>query len=377
MHKPPKLFGAFVLSVFLPLSAQAADRHTLSTQVPETAAHLPMLNRLPATNRLELAIGLPFRNQDILTNLVRQLYDRRSTNFHRYLTPERFAQQFGPTEQDYQNVINYAKSNRLVVVRTFGNRAVLDVAGQVSDIEGMFHVHLGFYQHPTENRTFYAPDVPPTVDASLSIINVSGLDNYFISHHYGHGTPIDKNQIHKRNGGPVSEGGSLPFGDITLYGGADFRHAYASGASLNGAGQVVGLFEKDGYTPSDIYDYETNAGLPIVTLENVLESFTPGGGNLEVASDIELVIAMAPGIRQVNVYEGNNADTIINEIASPEEGEPLPNQISSSWGINGDATIEQDLIEMARRGNHISPPLATAGLLSALTRSQASIFPVT
>ena len=111
-----KLFGmAAGLALFV-LPALAADRHILNTQVPAESARLPMLSRLPATNRLHLAIGLPFRNQDILTNLLRQLYNPGSTNFHRYLTPDLFAEQFGPTEQDYQRVKDFAESNRLEVV---------------------------------------------------------------------------------------------------------------------------------------------------------------------------------------------------------------------------------------------------------------------
>src|ERR1039457_4701337 len=63
----------------------AGERHILRTQVPEAAAHSQLLGRLPATNRLRLAIGLPLRNQDTLTNLVHQLSDPASPNFRRYL----------------------------------------------------------------------------------------------------------------------------------------------------------------------------------------------------------------------------------------------------------------------------------------------------
>src|SRR5208282_3743212 len=146
-------------------SVPAAERQTLHPGVPEVVARLQRIELLPATNRLQLAIGLPLRNKDTLTNLLQQLYDRSSTNFHRFLTPEQFTEQFGPTEQDYRKVMNYAKSNRLEVVGTFGNRALVDVAGSVADIEGIFKVHLGIYQHPTENRRFFAPDVEPSVEA--------------------------------------------------------------------------------------------------------------------------------------------------------------------------------------------------------------------
>jgi len=327
--------------------ARAAERQMLQGQVPAAVAKLNLqpVGRLPAATRLRLAIGLPLRNKDTLTNLLQQLYDRRSTHFHRFLTPEQFAEQFGPTEQDYQSVIDYAKSNRLNVVDTFGNRALVAVEGSVADIERTFQVHLCTYQHPTESRRFYAPDVPPSVDAGLPVLYVSGMDNYVIPRHPGHATPLDKNRIRALNGG------SDP-ANTNLYMGADFRHAYAPGTTLNGAGQVVGLFELDGYTASDIQTYETYAGLPSVPLKNVLASNAPSstGRNQEVASDIELVIAMAPGLLQVNVYEGSSDATIINEIATGSKGETLPNQVSCSWGVEGDTTMEQGLIQLATQG---------------------------
>ena len=36
-------------------------------------------------------------------------------NYHHYLTPEQFTERFGPTEQDYQAVIAFAKANGLTV----------------------------------------------------------------------------------------------------------------------------------------------------------------------------------------------------------------------------------------------------------------------
>src|SRR5208337_1740683 len=83
------------------VSSRAADRQILSGLVPPGVAGLQPLGRLPATNRLELAIGLPLRNQAELDELLRQLYDPASTNFHKFLLPPEFAARFGPTEEDY------------------------------------------------------------------------------------------------------------------------------------------------------------------------------------------------------------------------------------------------------------------------------------
>jgi subtilase family serine protease len=294
---------------------------------------------------LHLAIGLPLRNQEILMNLVRQLYDPASTNFHRYLTPGQFAEEFGPSEQDYQMLMDYAKSNRLEVVRTFGNRALLAVSGSVADVEKAFQVHMGLYQHPTENRQFYAPDREPSMDTDLPVVYVRGLDNYVIPHPVSHRL----HPLPTTRGG--SANGSSPKG---TYMGSDFRNAYAPGSPLNGAGQVVGLFEGTGYHTNDITEYEAIAGLPNVPLVNVPGAFFPLATNTdtgECSLDIEMVIAMAPGLTQVNIYQAETDVEEMEEIVNTNNGVRLPNQVSSSWDDTvGDTNIVPALLQMAAQG---------------------------
>jgi hypothetical protein len=50
----------------------------------------------------------------------------------------------------------------------------------VANIEKAFHVTMGVYQHPTENRTFFAPDREPTPDLAVQLWHIAGLDNYSI-----------------------------------------------------------------------------------------------------------------------------------------------------------------------------------------------------
>lgn len=324
--------------------ALAAGPVSVRNEGAAAAKLLPRIARLPAARQLRIAIGLPLRNQSELTNLFHQLYSGASTNYHKFLTPEQFAERFGPAEADYQSVIQFATSNGLQVVQTYGNRAHLELTGSVADCERAFHVTLGTYHHPTENREFYAPDVEPTVDASLKVHYIQGLDNFFIPRPTGH-------ELAKDRGGAQPNSGT---GTNGLYLGNDFRTAYAPGVSLNGSGQVVGLVEFDGYTPSDITEYQNLAGVsphvPVVpyTVDGV--SNTAGGNNDEVCLDIEVAIAMAPGLDQVNVYEGSYNSSVMNEIASPTKGEPLPQEVSCSWGIGGDLTIENALLQLGVQG---------------------------
>src|SRR5262249_20607874 len=143
---------------------------------------LASVGRLPASNRLDLIIGLPLRNRETLTNFLDQLYDPASTNFHRYLTPEQFAERFGPTEQDYQAVIAFARSAGFKVAATHPNRTLLNVNASVGEVEKAFRVKMRVYQHPSEPRTFYAPDVEPSLEWPVAVLHISGLHNFQLPH---------------------------------------------------------------------------------------------------------------------------------------------------------------------------------------------------
>jgi hypothetical protein len=52
--------------------------------------------------------------------------------------------------------------------------------GTVGAVERAFHVQINFYQHPTEDRAFFALDHEPTVELPFQLWHVTGLDNYSI-----------------------------------------------------------------------------------------------------------------------------------------------------------------------------------------------------
>ena len=97
-----------------------------------------------------------------------------------FLSVKEFTERFGPSQDDYDAVISFAQSNGLIVTGTAPNRMIVDVAGPVANIEAAFHVNMGVYQHPTENRTFYAPDREPTADLPVALWHITGLDNFSI-----------------------------------------------------------------------------------------------------------------------------------------------------------------------------------------------------
>ena len=343
------------------ISAPAGERQFLHNHVPAAVTNAAPVRHCSRWDRLNLTIGLPLRDREGLTNLLQQLYDPASPDFHRYLTADEFARRFGPTEEDYEAVVGFAQSHGLRVTARHPNRTLVSVKGTVADIERAFHVTLNEYQHPTESRTFYAPDVEPSLDLATPILGISGLDNFVVPHPCFRPIAPEEAKPDLTGSGP---GGT--------YMGYDFRAAYVPGETLTGTGQTVGLLEFDaGYLQSDITAYETQAGLPNVPVSAVLldgYNGTPGGeDNIEVSLDIEMAISMAPGLAGVIVYEGSTTDDILNRMATDN----LAKQTSASWTYPTDANSDQIFLEYAAQGQSFFNASGDGGAYSGTVATPA------
>jgi subtilase family serine protease len=300
----------------LPLSTRHVREVTANGQAKS-------VGRLPATQSMRLVLALPLRNQPALDDLLQKLYDPSSPSYRQFLTVEQFTAEFGPTQEDYNSVIHFAEANGLKVVGTSPNRLNVDVTGSVAAIEQAFHLTLGVYQHPTENRTFYAPDREPTPSLSVQLWHISGLDNYSIPHPAMH---------REQSAKPSATTGSGPSASFL---GSDMRAAYYGG-SLTGSGQSLGLLEFDGTDLADLNTYFTNVhqtnNVPVTlkstdgTSTSCLES--SGCDDTEQTLDMTQAIGMAPGLSSLVMYVGSTDAAIFNAMATAS---PLNAQLSSSW----------------------------------------------
>jgi uncharacterized repeat protein (TIGR01451 family) len=322
-------------------------RQSLPDQVPDLVRGLTPLGSLPATNQLHLTLSLPLRNESAFDELIRQLYDPASPNYRKFITPAEFTARFGPTEPDYNTLLEFARTNGFQIVGTQPNRVLVDVVGTVATAEKVFGVNLHVYRHPKEARDFYAPDKEPSVTAPITLLSVSGLDNYSLPH------PNLKLKPPSATSQVTPNAGSGPGG---AYRGYDFRAAYVPGTPLTGAGQSVGLLQFDGYYASDIATYISQAGISTsVVLTNVPINGTttppPGSGAIEVSLDIEMAISMAPGLSKIYVYEATNGATAWSSILSKMANDNLSKQLSCSWGGGSpDAASELIFKQMAAQG---------------------------
>jgi kumamolisin len=305
--------------------AQAQSLLTRHLRQDVISGKAAFLNRLPETQTLRLDIVLPLRDQAGLENFLQELYDPSSPSYRHFLTVPEFTARFGPSQEDYDAVIQYARSNGFKVVG--GSRDGMDVQieGSVTSIATAFNVSMGVYQHPTENRTFYAPDREPTVDLPFPLWHVSGLDNYSIPH------PL----YHRRNLA-VKSNATTGSGPSASFLGSDMRAAYYGGTTLTGAGQNLGLLEYYGTDLADLTTYFKNVGqtnnVPITLLSTDGTSTScvyPACDDTEQTLDMTQAIGMAPGLASLVMYIGSTDTAMISAMTTHS---PLPTTISCSWG---------------------------------------------
>ena len=371
------LWASAVLSASVSGTAQP---QVLSGHVPKITRKLSALGRLDANFRLEVAIGLPLRNRDRLTNLLADIYSPSSPNFRHFLKPDEFAASFAPRVEDYQAVMDFAKAHHLTVTHPHPNRTLVHVNGSVKDIENAFHVRLQTFQHPNENRTFFAPDVEPSLDLKTPVLAISGLDNYVMPRPHLHPADISALPRVQPYGGGGSGGGGGG-GNNGPFEGYDFPNAYAPNVSLDGTGQSVGLFELFGFNPQDITDFEDEAGIsPYVNVQAIaIDGADVNSGDadyttypnlvsyaFETTGDIQMAISMAPGLNSVLVYVGptpldlpplgtnyvQDATTTaqINDVLNRMATDNLAKQLSCSYGFDINLSTVQIFQQFAAQG---------------------------
>ncbi|WP_198670269.1 protease pro-enzyme activation domain-containing protein [Dyella sp. C9] len=356
LRKTGSLSMAITLALAATGTAQAAGVLTHHVRDVVSSNAVASVGSLPATQVMRLDVVLPVRDQAGLDAFVADVTNPSSPSYRQYLTPAQFTARFGPTQSDYDAVVNYLTRNGLTVVG--GSRDGLDVqvSGSVAAVEKAFNVHMRTYQHPSENRVFYSPDREPTTALAIPLWHVSGLDNYSIPHPLY----VKKSDYAKANGispEAVVAHATTGSGPSASFLGSDMRAAYYGGTALTGSGQNLGLFEYEGTDLADLTTYYTNVkqtnSVPITLLSTDGTStsclYSSGCDDTEQTLDMTQALGMAPGLSSLVMYIGSTDTAIISAMTTHS---PLPTTIGCSWGWTpaDPSTLDPYFEKMAAQG---------------------------
>ncbi|WP_158789293.1 protease pro-enzyme activation domain-containing protein [Granulicella sp. L46] len=362
MRRSGILFLTLALGVsILAVRAQAQSVRTRHVREAVSSGEAQPVGRLASGQIMNLNLVLPLSDPTGLKSFLSDVYDPSSSLFHKFLTPTEFTAKFGPSQAQYDAVVQFAVSNGFTV--TGGSRDAMDVQvrGPVSAVESAFHVHMATYQHPAESREFYAPDNEPTTDLPFELWHISGLDNYSIPHRLLE-SRSDYAAAHGMDVKDVVSHATTGSGPSASFLGSDMRAAYYGTGSLTGAGQNLGLFEFEGTDLADLTTYyknvkqTNNVPVSVISTDGTSTScvYTRAGGDCddtEQTLDMTQALGMAPGLSSLVMYVGSTDTAIIGAMTTHS---PLPTTIGCSWGWTpaDPSTLDPYFEKMAAQGQN-------------------------
>ena len=284
-----------------------------------TTAAIPAGARVlgPVESDLRLTVDVVLRPRDpgALDTFVRSVSTPGSSQYRRFLTAGQFASVFGPTPATVAATRQWLASTGLVVGRTTQDGLLTPVSGSTSQMESVFAVPLVRTRLANGRVTRLAtrdPVVPASLSASLAgIVGLSDLSKpapSIVKH-----APLN----------PLAPGSSAvsshgQVGPQPCAGAASIPNAWTAdqlastygltslyGQGRTGAGQTIGIYELEPYTPSDIQAYQACYGLQVAVQNIPVDGGSSSPQTGEAALDIEVAAGLAPGA-SISVYTGPN-----------------------------------------------------------------------
>lgn len=166
-----------------PLIVDAIDESRLTTLKGNThplARPEFDLGTAPASlpmQRMLLVLKRSPEQESALRKLLDDQQDKSSPSYHKWLSPEQFGKQFGPTDSDIQVMTSWLQSHGFEVGATKG-RTILEFSGSASQVREAFHTTIHKYLVNGEQHWANAKDPQIPTALSPAIAGVLTLHNF-------------------------------------------------------------------------------------------------------------------------------------------------------------------------------------------------------
>src|SRR3984957_18699956 len=138
------------------------------------------LGTAPATlpmQRMLLVLKRSPGQESALRKLLDDQQDKASPYYHKWVTPEEFGKQFGPTDTDLQTITGWLQSHGFQVGSTKG-RTVLEFSGSASRVQETFHTAI--HKYIVNEEQHWANANEPLIPAALTpaVSGIATLHNF-------------------------------------------------------------------------------------------------------------------------------------------------------------------------------------------------------
>ena len=166
-----------VAAAFAQAPLSSAGQSTRQTPPSVLNGTAKLVEHYNPNQKLRLAFALKPQHLDEERQLAAELHDKKSAQFHKFLTAEQWKARFAPTAQDEQAVVDWAKSQGLTITHRYPNRLLVDVEGTAGTIEKALSITINNYA--INGKPFFSNDREPMLPANLAstVWAVQGLNN--------------------------------------------------------------------------------------------------------------------------------------------------------------------------------------------------------
>lgn len=231
-----------------------------------------------------------------LANLLAEQQEPTSANYHRWLTPAEFADRFGLSASDFNQVRDWLRGQGLAIAAEARGRDWIAVNGTAAQMETAFSTELHYYA--VNGVTHFANASNPSVPAALSgvVASIRGLHDF----------KLKPALVKPKYTSQVSGKHYIGPGDFaTIY---NVAPAYAAG--IDGTGQKIVVAGQTDIDINDMRLFQTFFNMPsnLPTLTLVPNSPDPGtnsGDEGEADLDLEWAGAVARNASIQYVYSND------------------------------------------------------------------------
>ena len=125
------------------------------------------------TEDLVLALKQTSEEQAAEQNMLAQIQDPSSPNYHKYSTSEENAAKFGLSDQELQTVTSWLSENGFTKISVFSSKNFINFSGSALQVQNAFHVQIHNYMK-TDGEQCYANPANERIPTSLAPL-VSGI----------------------------------------------------------------------------------------------------------------------------------------------------------------------------------------------------------
>jgi uncharacterized protein (TIGR03437 family) len=241
---------------------------------------------LPA---MTLFLKSSFRQRAELQRLLDEQQNPRSPQYHRWLTPDQFANRFGASPNDTAAMVAWLQAQGFIAGKVAHSRSWIAFSGNARQVENAFHTEIHRYIYAGKNHFANATGLSMPAAVANVVGGIGGLDDFAFD------------QPETTNGSVHT----LAPGDLaTIY---HIAPVYQSG--IDGAGQkiaVMGASDFDASALADVANFRSMFNLPpnVPQLVLVTDYPDPGvtGSYNEAHLDIEWAGAVARNAQIIFVY---------------------------------------------------------------------------